>query len=636
MSKHSRPERGGRPGGGTDPTQTGRLLQGAAQALQGGRLEEAERLSESVLAVQPGNAQALFLNGLAAARLGKAELAVGRLKEVVRLDPKSFPAWNWLAMLLREQGALEDATKCCERAERLAPLNADVQFNLGHCYYLQERFQEAAERFRRATDLQPSVASYWYDLGAALKELGSDFDAISALRRGLRIASDPAVLVVLAELETTYGDLQEAIEHCQTALWADERNVAAHKTLSTALAAAGRGEEAAEHLGRAMELDPNQWPLYVSRGQQHQTVGRFAEAEADFRKALQIQPKQGRAYYALTSARRLANEDLSLIEAMQELVDDPEMSSEELPYLQFALGKGFDDIGDYEEAMRHFDKANALVRQTWMGGRALDRVRYKHETDQKIAFFTPEIVAQAGQIGFDSELPILIMGMMRTGTTLVEQILSSHPMVAAAGEQSFWTRREALLVDYQRRRLDVPAIERAAREYCEVLARYHPDSPHVTDKNPASLLVAGLIHLALPNARLLQMRRNPVDTALSIWMTPIRNTPPFVCDKGDIVFAYKQHLRLMDHWKQVLPAGRLLEIDYEELTADREGVTRQMVEFCGLPWDDACLQPEANQRAVNTPSFWQVRQPVYRTSVDRWKRYEPWLGPFRELLDSTV
>ena len=224
---------------------------------------------------------------------------------------------------------------------------------------------------------------------------------------------------------------------------------------------------------------------------------------------------------------------------------------------------------------------------------------------------------------------------MRSGTTLAEQILSSHPEVGGAGELLFWPENagSSEKVFDPNGELDTTRLQNLTRDYLDLLGRLAPGKPHVVDKMNTNYLLLGLLHVALPDARVIHMRRHPVDTCLSIWATPVARDVDLCGDKGNVVFAYRQYLRVMAHWRSMLPADRLLDVQYEELVSDREAVTRRMVEFCGLDWDEACMRPEENVRSVKTPSVWQVRQPVYKTSMARWKKYEPWLGPFAELFD---
>jgi len=237
--------------------------------------------------------------------------------------------------------------------------------------------------------------------------------------------------------------------------------------------------------------------------------------------------------------------------------------------------------------------------------------------------------------GQKTELPILIIGMPRSGTTLLDQIVSSHPQVGSAGELSFWC--ESPLAGNATKVFEPAFSDELAVKYRMLLRGFGPGKKRVTDKMPLNFPYLGAIHMLFPNARILHCRRHPVDTCLSLLMNTLslREAPNYLFEPEDTVFTYKEYFRVMKHWREVLPADRFLDVDYEEVVSDKEAMTRKIIAFCGLEWDDACLHHERNERAVDTPSKWQVRQPIYSSSVARWKNYEPWLGPLRELLTDT-
>jgi len=228
---------------------------------------------------------------------------------------------------------------------------------------------------------------------------------------------------------------------------------------------------------------------------------------------------------------------------------------------------------------------------------------------------------------------VLILGMPRSGTTLVEQIVSMHPAVGAGGELHYWNERGAAWQRFGAAGNEKPFLAKAAADYLSVLRAIAPTATRVTDKMPFNFLWAGLIHVALPRAIIIHCRRAAVDTALSIHQTHFHPSVAFPTGGAELVAYFRSYQRLIGHWRRVLPADRFIEVDYEDLTGSPEPVTRRIIAACGLDWHDACLRPESNPRAVNTPSKWQTRQPIYRTSVARWRRYEPWLGPLRALVD---
>ena len=280
--------------------------------------------------------------------------------------------------------------------------------------------------------------------------------------------------------------------------------------------------------------------------------------------------------------------------------------------LHYALGKSHADLGRYETAMRHYDEANRVALVVL---KPFDREAHALQVDRTIGLYS-RLAASSAPAG---QTPVFIVGVMRSGTTLVEQIVSSHPEVAGGGELGFWLDRTSEL-------LDGPDLELLRARYGAELARVGGGSALVTDKMPHNYELLGPIYLAFPCARFIYIKRDPIDTCLSIYTTPFDNSPGFGHDKANIAFFYREHLRLMAHWRSVLPAESLLEISYEELVADREGTARRMIEFLGLEWDDACLHHERNERPIYTSSMWQARQPVYNSSLGRWRRFEPWLG----------
>jgi tetratricopeptide (TPR) repeat protein len=317
---------------------------------------------------------------------------------------------------------------------------------------------------------------------------------------------------------------------------------------------------------------------------------------------------------------------------MMEALSSSSLTNEQASYLHFAIANAHDNLGEYELAMRHYDEAHRCSRRNLYGDTRFDEAEYEARFDAIRSTYDESAFGGAAA-GLASDLPIFIVGMMRSGTTLTEQILSSHPVIGASGENEFWARRGAEAENLDKRRVDRPHAASLARQYCRDLRTIAPNCRRITDKLPGNYLRLGLIHLALPNAKIIHCRRSPVDTALSIYFTANPTAPPFSHTKEGIAFAFRQYQRLMDHWRKVLPADRMHEIRYEELVQSPRAVIGGMLEFLGLEWDEACLRHDHNAKDVRTPSLWQVRQPMYATSVQRWRRYEPWLGALRALLE---
>jgi hypothetical protein len=357
-------------------------------------------------------------------------------------------------------------------------------------------------------------------------------------------------------------------------------------------------------------------------------TGEIDAAISQYLRALGLGDDPVIPWSALVQLKKVSDADRPLIGQIIAYLQQDNVGTVYRMLLEFTLGKAFDDLREYDEAMRHYEAAN-LIRH---GLRTFDRDLVVRDADRTIARATAQFFAERGELGSEDETPVFVVGMVRSGTTLVEQVLSSHPEIAGAGELSFWREQSLALGDGGVAAIDDLAAGRLAAEYLAVLRRCSATAARVTDKMPFNYLWIGLIRAVFPRARFIHCRRHPVDTCLSIYFTPFSTIPSFASDRDDLVFFYREYLRLMKHWRAVLPPDRFLEVDYEAMTADPEPQARRLIDFCGLGWDPVCLRPERNKRVVQTASIWQVRQPIYRSSVERWRRYEPWLGSLRELL----
>jgi tetratricopeptide (TPR) repeat protein len=483
---------------------------------------------------------------------------------------------------------------------RLDPDSPEAHHDLGVTCLRCGRPADAALSLQRAVDLRPGFASALAALAEALDQLGREQDAAAAYRRASRACSDAA-----------------------------ERQI----KLAKALMLEDRLEEAEKELQRALVLAPGRAGPSFLLGQLASQRGRFAAAQEHLQRAMELAPEEPYAFQDLTIARRMTDSDLPMLARMRSLAEQPGLDETLRMSLHFGLGKAFDDLGEHATAMQHYDLANRLKARSIR----LERAPLVQHFDSLIAGFTSDALERTARAVArpkcpGDDLPILVLGMPRSGTTLVEQILSSHPAVAAGGELSFWKDRLDSWQISRQRSIDAATVAQAARDYRALLHRIAPKALRVIDKAPGNFQRIWLIRLAFPEARFVHCRRHPVDTCLSIFFTHFKGRHDYAYERGDLVFYYRQYQRLMDHWRQVLHPDQFIEVEYERLISDREAETRRLATFCGLSWDDACLSPERNERTVKTASRWQARQPVYTTSMERWRRYEPWLGELRELL----
>ncbi|MGB6384224.1 MAG: sulfotransferase [Terriglobales bacterium] len=552
--------------------------------------------------------QVAFLLALATKFLlaGRPADAIAPLRDAALLQPSNAIIHHDLGLACLEVGSVPDAIAALRRAVASNPRYGDAYFRLGIALEKLGDIGGAIAAYDRATKLLPSLAEAWFRAGALTYTLGHRDQAIGCFRRAAATAA-----------QTSYGRLAKA-----RALLIEDRN-----------------KEAEQVLREALVADPTNAMAYELLGNQLSEFGRFDEARACFERAIAIAPLLAGSYYELVRCRPVTSDDDGLLQKMQAALAMPGLEAAQRLRVHLAIGKAAEDVGDYALAMQHFDAADAVRRSTV----AFDAAAFSTEIDRLIARCTPELMARAPEFGSSDATPVLIIGMPRSGTTLVEQIVSIHPEVGAGGELHFWNQcgpawhrsdaigNETPLVstEYQVSQF----LPKAAADYLGALRAIAPTAARVTDKMPFNFLWAGLIHMAFPRAIIIHCRRAAIDTALSIHQTHFRPGLAFPTGGSELVAYFRDYQRLTDHWRRVLPPDRFIEIDYEDLTRAPEPVIRRIIAACGLAWDAACLRPESNTRAVNTPSKWQARQPIYRTSVARWRRYEPWLGPLRALVD---
>ena len=550
----------------------------------------------------PQQVASLLALATALLRAGRQADAIAPLRDAALLQPSNPIIQHDLGLACLEVGRVPDAIAALQQAVASNPRYADAYFRLGIALEKLGNIAGAIAAYDRATELLPSLTEAWFRAGALVYELGHRDEAIGCFRRAAATGG-----------KTSFGRLGKA-----RVLLTEDRN-----------------KEAEQVLRQTLALDPRNAMAHDLLGNLLSEFGRFDEARECFQRAIAIAPLLAGCYYDLVRCRPVTSDDNGLLQRMEAALATPGLEAAQRLRLHLAIGKAADDLSDYALAMQHFDAADAVRR----GSVAFDSAAFSIEIDRLIARCTPEWIARAPEVGSRDAMPVLILGMPRSGTTLVEQIVSMHPEVGAGDELNFWNERGAA---WHRSCADgnqttVVAQEflaKAAADYLGVLRAIAPKAARVTDKMPFNFLWAGLIHVAFPRAIIIHCRRAAVDTALSIHQTHFHPGLAFPTGGAELVSYFRCYQRLMDHWRSVLPADRLIEVDYEDLTRAPEPVIRRIIAACGLPWHDACLRPELNPRAVKTPSKWQTRQPIYRTSVARWRRYEPWLGPLRALVDN--
>jgi tetratricopeptide (TPR) repeat protein len=604
----------------------------------------AEKLYRQVLAIDPDHVGALYLlSGLLAAR-GLLGPAIDLIRRVIRLEPKSHEAQYNLGTMLLHLGQSDDALAAFERAIELKPDYAKAHNNRGVALQNLRRNEEASAAHRRATELQPDFAQAHSNLGVALQNVKRLDEALIAYARAINLM--PNYAKAYSHLGATLKELgrnDEAIAPCLRAIELAPDLAEAHNHLGNALKDLGQYERSIAAYRRAIELKPDFAVAYANLSVALQEFGHGAEAREMVERSLKLDPGSAHAWYALSDMKKFAaaDPDIDQMEALRASADARRLDLEERAHILFALGKAWLDAGNADRAFAYLNEGNRLHRTTLAhdADAAADR-------SAAIARSCPSTLLNefAGR-GDASDRPIFVVGMPRSGTTLIEQILASHPAVHGAGELRFLEEVvDGILgpdnkpIGYPRLFAELRFVDLAAcgRSYVErVSALAPPEKRHVIDKMPANFFFAGLIRLMLPNARIIHVRRDAVDTCLSCYVKKFASGQNFTYDLRELGAAYRSYEALMQHWRDVLPPERFIEVRYEDVVDDLEAQARRLVDFCGLEWSEACLSFHKTSRPVRTASFNQVRQPLYRTSIGRWKPYAHHLEPLLAALRLT-
>jgi tetratricopeptide (TPR) repeat protein len=609
---------------------------GAALRDQG-RWEEALNALRRALALQPDNVEALVDAADALRSLGRSGEAIPLYQKALGLDPRLLDAQNNLGNAYLEIGRFDAAAACYRRALEIEPDDARVWCNLGGAQNRLGQREQAAASYTRALKLDPRNVEAHEDLADVLHELGARREAASLYARAVELAPDRAdIHFRLANTLFELRRLDESAASCRRVLELDPRHAPAHLGLGVVLRAQRRPVEARASCEAALSVDPDHVEALSLLAELHADRGEFVEAEALFRRALDIDPGFSFAYSGIATHRKMTRDDAGWLEGAQQLLTR-ELPLEHAIALRYALGKYFDDVGQFDDAFGHYRMANELTKRrgaVYEGGKLEERI------DAIIRSFDAAGIRGSPAGAADSERPVFVVGMPRSGTSLIEQILASHPDVFGAGEVSFW---DAAFLAHRNAggagkggdgAVRAGLMTEMAGEYLRRLTQGAGAALRVVDKMPANFLYLGLIHAAFPRARIIHVRRHPIDTCLSIYFQNFFNRDPYANDLVNLAHYYREYLRITDHWRKVLPAAALLEVPYEALLGDQEGWTRRMLEFIGLPFDPRCLEFHRTDRVVITASKWQVRQKISAASAGRWRHYEKYVAPLLPLIDS--
>ncbi len=613
---------------------------GLALQMQG-RFEESAAAFREAIELRSDFALAHNNLGGVLRDLGQNDEALAAYREAVRLAPTLSLALSNLGQSLLEKGEKDAAEKYCKEAVALAPGFPEGLSNLGNALRAKDNLTEAKECYRKALQLRPGVAMVHGNLGQALQQEGNLDEAIACYKQAAALdPKSPRFESYLASALSEKEDYAGAVEHYRMALALKSDFPEALNGLGAVLHEQGDFKQAIACFEDVLRQKPDFADAHANLAGAHSELGDMEKANHHYREALRYDPDYTGALSVLATHLRdkMPDED---IEKMKAFVAREHLSDWKRSALHHGLAHYFDAKKEYPLAAEHAAKGNFHRKEVWARqGKTYSRDDHTGFVSYLIKQFQPAFFERVRGWGLDTEVPVFVFGMPRSGTTLIEQILGSHPRVYGAGELSIAKEmfdRVPLWMNVKAApaacipQMPMEVAHQAGKEHLSLLRALNATSPRIVDKMPDNYLWLGFLATIFPKAKFIYSKRDVHDIAVSCWITNFKQIR-WACDQEDIASRIKNHLRIMDHWKKVLPVP-ILEVEYEQTVEDLEGVARKMIEFCGLEWDPACLVFHESKRTVRTASLSQVRQPVYKKSVQRWKNYEEPLKQLFGIID---
>ncbi len=585
-----------------DETPTQDQINGLIALYNQGRLQEALDQGTALAGQYPDAPLIQNILGAVNAATGRLEEAVTSYTKALRIEPDYVEAHYNLGVALNDLGKHEEAIASYTEALRIKPDYAATHNNLGNALKAVGKHEEAIASHTEALRIEPDYAEAHNNLGVALNDLGKHEEAIACYSKALRLK--PEVAEVHGNLGTALGDL-------------------------------GKHEEAISSYAKALRIKPDNARAHYNLGSALKAVGKHEEAIAKLTKALRLKPDYAEAQRVLGTVKKYKTDDPQ-VARMLELIADRSISVNDKMHLSFALGKAYDDIGDAESSFQHLLEGNRLRKK---------ELGYDISSDRRLFSLIKSIFAadelptleEIQPVTGHKKQPIFIVGMPRSGTTLVEQILASHSQIYAAGELDVLNKIAILTLNNINKNnfggLTNDTIISVWDGYFAELNKIGDDEPNITDKMPLNFRWIGFILTAMPEAKIINLQRDPVATCWSVFKHYFSSKGTgYAYDLVDVAEYYKMYVGLMEFWRARFP-NRLYDLNYEDLTENQEEETRKLIEYCGLVWEDQCLEFHKTKRAVKTASSFQVRQAMYKGSSEAWRKYETHIQPMLQALE---
>lgn len=561
-----------------------------------------------------------------------ARSLVMRLLELDSKDTDLLIMNGCICSSLKEHEAAISAFKL---AEKLDPKSVNVLYNLGLALKSAGRLTESIEYYRKAIEYKGDVAQIHNNLGTALSDNGDLIAAIKSLSKAISLEPNNHIFHYnLGNALYKRGLLNDAVKSFKKSISLNSSNMSAHNNLGNALIGLGHLEEANKHYEYVLSVNPNDFNSLSGELRILDKQKRFTEALDLVRDHLDKRVDHPGLATTFAEFSRHVNSQDDAINWLESVLTNNHHSKADKSRCLFSLAKLYDTKQEYNKAFDLYSKANALINSNY------NIETYQESINSIIHHFSSDVIKKHTCFSSTSELPVFIIGMPRSGTSLVEQILSEHEKIEGGGELDDINQIHDDLLTSTRKNTIYDAIEhsnmksvcKSANLYIKKIRTLSKSAVRVTDKMPNNFNHLGLISILFPNARIIHCKRNPLDTCISIFFQNFSGHIPYSNDLTTIALYYNEYLKLMNHWKNILDM-QILEIRYEDLVSSTEETARKMIDFCGLHWDEACLEFHKSRRIVSTASYDQVRQPIYNESVDRWKNYDQHLSEINNMIN---
>lgn len=646
----------------------------ALQALQSGKPELAEKICRKHLSLHPESFEHIRLLGHVLMKQRQFVEAESFFRAAYEQDSDFAPLLEDMGSVLAMQHKVEESIPYFERALKKDPKLSSVHKKLGHVLAAAGRTEEADEAFVAFFNKDSSTSAV--AVGADHLKAGREDEALKSFRQTLKkdpdnvdamrflgaaylkldkhLSDAEALLIRVTQIAPDFkhgwydlGQIlikrrkhMEAIEAFKQATILAPQNSMAWGKMASCYASAGYAEEAAEAYRKSIAINPKIPNVHMGFGHILKTLGDQAGSLRAYREAIRLKPNFGEVYWSMANLKIFKFED-DEVAAMEHALENSELQPVTDVHFRFALGKAYEDRKDFDKAWNYYHTGNELQRQQV----EFDAVAHGMRQEAVRSYFTREMLSKAEGNGYPDEGPIFIVGLGRSGSTLVEQILASHSQVEGTEELSVLGKLSDTIGRYDRDNIHYPEALDKMRpidwrglglEYLEGCKRYRmTDKPIFTDKLPNNYPFVGFLHLILPNAKIINACRHPLDTCLGNYKQLFGHGQNFTYDMFDLSEYYNEYAKMMDHWNEVLP-GKVLDVHYEETVTDLEGTVARILDHCGLPFEEQCVRFHETERAIKTASSEQVRQPIYQGGMGKWRKYESHLDDWIEDLGDVI